>query len=148
MPNVAGGGGERLINCRWYGLRLSPWECVEKQLFFCDFHLWGCQGCEEGAGLARRGKKFYCAKLGFETDTGFCDAARAESKRRSIAWPEGMGWLQVCFECGGGAGVIIDLPRIGAQAGKPAPPAKKRKPLPAFLKDATPAVRRSYLEGR
>jgi hypothetical protein len=78
---------------------MTPERCLMNCL--SDFCLpgWPCETCEEGVGVAVKGKSFYCVKLEAQVNEGLCWAARAEARRRSVASPELMGWLEVCLEC-------------------------------------------------
>jgi len=106
--------GKCLLSCRWYGLRLSSWECVERQLFFCYFSLWGCQECEEGVGIG--------AQAGKPAPPGRLITPDIDCQEKGIN-------LEISSTKGTESPKIVKLSR-------PRPP--------AWLKDATPAVRRAY----
>ena len=80
--------GVGAVDCRGYGITLTPWWCIENQLLCAaDYPGWPCHDCEQAVGLA-----------------------------------------------------------IRAQHAVPLPGRISRRKLPAWWGEATPAVRRAYLQ--
>lgn len=120
----AGGGALKAVECAGYGVRLTPWQCLENQLSLYCLPGWPCETCEGAVTIQIPPNP---------------PLAKGEEIEAKVARPDRDFALQEAS--------------ANPQSGTPALNISKKKPkrLPAWWWDATPAVRKSWLrdhEGR